>query len=119
MSTCWKSIYLGRSSHRSTGRGAILANGSWDYLVCLHRSGGGNTFEVWRNFLTQRLPRVKVPLTAGMPDTILDVQEALDVVYDTGPYRRVMDYRLEPEPPLSEENRTWADDLLHGIGLRP
>ncbi len=99
-------------------RQTFLANGPWDYLVSLHRAGQGNTFEIWRNLLTNRLPRIKVPLADNHPDAILDLQEALDAVYDAAPYRHVIDYHQEPDPPLSEENRKWVDSLLRERGFR-
>ena len=74
-------------------RTTVSSRGAWDYLACLHRVGRRNTFEIWRNSLRRRLPIVKIPLTADQPDATLDLQEALDITYDSGPYPRVLDYR--------------------------
>ena len=91
----------------------------WDYLVCLHRAGQGRSFEVWLRTVRERLPRVRVPLTEGEPDVILDLQATFDRCYDAGPYRRRVDYRGEPTPPLSSGDASWADALLRERGLRP
>jgi hypothetical protein len=95
------------------------AFGTWDYLVCLHRGGQRWDFEVWRNTVHARLPRVRVPLTNEHPDVLLDLQGAFDHAYDAGPYKRRVDYRKEPDPPLSDEDTAWADELLTKKGLRP
>ncbi len=97
---------------------AVNSNGPWDYLISLHRAGPGSAFEVWRNFLEERLPRVRVPLTGIYPDVICDLQEALASAYDAGPYRRILDYNLEPDPPMSEPYRQWSDRLLRKAGFR-
>jgi len=102
----------------SVPRHVALTKGPWDYLVCLHRAGQLNRFEIWRNSLQERLPNVKVPLTPEHADISLNLQEALNNVYDTGPYRRDMDYRSEPDPPLTDEQKTWADQLLREQGFR-
>jgi len=96
----------------------IQTRGEGDYVVCLHYGGSGEEFEFWLSTLRQRLPRIRIPLTDGLPDQILDLQRALDQAYDSGPHRRGTDYRLAPIPPLSETDADWADSLLRNAGLR-
>jgi hypothetical protein len=96
----------------------IQTRGEGDYVVCLHYGGSGEEFEFWLSTLRQRLPRIRIPLTDGLPDQILDLQHALDQAYDSGPHRRGTDYRLAPIPPLSETDADWADSLLRNAGLR-
>jgi hypothetical protein len=91
----------------------------WDYLLCLHRGGRGPSFELWPLGVRERLPRVRVPLAGDEPDLILDLQTAFDRVYDEGPYRRRVDYRAEPDPPLASDDAAWANQLLRQAGLRP
>jgi hypothetical protein len=88
---------------------------SWDYLVSLYRGGRG---ELWPVSVRSRLPRVRVPLTDGHPDVILNLQACFDRAYEAGPYRRRVDYRREPAPPLSPADADWADALLREKGLR-
>jgi len=92
--------------------------GRWDYLVCLHRGNQRWQYEVWQILVRQRLPRVRVPLVGDHPDVILDLQAAFDRVYDGGPYRRRVDYRQEPDPPLAPDDAAWADALLCEKSLR-
>jgi hypothetical protein len=95
-----------------------LDNVPLDYLVCLHRGGTGPRYEVWPATVRQRLPRISVPLEAGIPDVVLDVQAVLERAYEDGAYSRVIDYRVEPVPPLTAENSDWVDTLLKTKGLR-
>jgi hypothetical protein len=90
----------------------------WEYLACLHDSRQRHTSRYWTIPLQQRLPRVRVPLTADVPPVVLDLQQTLDRAYDAGPYARRIDYRVEPPVPLCPEDAAWADALLHEKGLR-
>lgn len=90
----------------------------WDYMVCLHRGGEKAEYEYWPISLRDRLPRVRVPLTEGYPDVILDLQACFERAYDSGPYHRRVDYRVEPMPPFTESDAAWADALLRAKGIR-
>jgi hypothetical protein len=94
-------------------RGAILADGDWDYLVVLHKAGwGGARGDVWRVCLEQRLPRVAVPLLPGDGAVVLDLQEALERVYAEGRFDRKVDYTQPPPVPLSEEKLAWVQQIV-------
>ena len=69
-------------------------------------------------FIRGRLPKIDVPLEDDVPDLTLDLQAVLDRAYDDGAYRRKTDYSLSPVPPLTGEDREWADTLLRERGLR-
>jgi len=99
-------------------REALLERGRWDYLVCLHRGGQRNRYEVWPILLRQRLPRIHVPLLGGDPEVVLDLQAVFTRCYDEGAYARRLDYRREPPTPLAGEDAEWADALLREKGLR-
>lgn len=92
--------------------------GSWDYLICLHRGGEGARYEVWARPLREHLPRIHVPLAEGDDDLAVDMQAILTRCYDEGAYNRRLDYRAEPQPPLSPDDATWAHGLLCEHGLR-
>ena len=61
---------------------------------------------------------VSLLLSPDLPDFELDLQAAFEQAYDTGPYRRRMDYRQEPPFPFEEETAAWADALLKEKGYR-
>src|SRR5690242_16892548 len=66
----------------------------------------------------RRRPREIAPRTArGDTPCRRPFQEWM--VYDRGPYRRVIDYREPPPPPpLSEAEAVWVDAFLREQGLR-
>ena len=37
--------------------------------------------------------------------------------YDTGRYAQAIDYRRDPDPPLTPDQQAWADTLLTAKGL--
>jgi hypothetical protein len=96
----------------------LVEQGSWDYLVSLHRGAPQERFEAWPILLRQRLPCVRVPLADSDPDVVLDLQAVFDYCYDEGPYARRVDYRREPSIRLRSEDAEWVDGLLRERGLR-
>ncbi|MCS6920028.1 MAG: DUF4058 family protein, partial [Fimbriimonadales bacterium] len=97
---------------------AILQDGVWDYLVALHRAGwGGVRGDVWRVELTQRLPRVSVPLLAGDGAVVVDLQAALNRVYAEGRFDRKVDYTQPPPAPLPEEKLAWVRQIVQAAGI--
>ena len=99
-------------------RERLLRQGRWDYLVSLHRGGQGKRYEVWAITVRQRLPRIRVPLTDGDPDVVLDLQAVFERCYDAGAYARRLDYRRDPPTPLEGDDVTWATVLLRERGVR-
>jgi hypothetical protein len=89
---------------------------AWDYLIALHRAGESRyAGEVWFVRLSERLPRVRVPLLPEDPEVVIDLQDAVDTVYAQGRYHELLDYTAEP--PLSDELRAWVRECLHAQGI--
>lgn len=84
----------------------------WDYLICLHRGGDWDRYEVWHPTVRDRLPRLRVPLADGDPDLTLDLQAIFSRCYDEGGYARRIDYRRAPHTPLADSDAAWARELL-------
>jgi hypothetical protein len=94
-------------------RAELDAAGPWNYCICLWRANDPARFPFWLNRLPDPLPEVRVPLTENWEqDTFLALQVAVDRAYRDGGYSRLLDYRTEPDPPLSESDATWAKELL-------
>jgi hypothetical protein len=93
-----------------------------DYLILINRALGrkqmATDYELYPVDLTESLPCIPIPLGYGDPDVPLDLQFVINRVYDSGPYRRMIDYTQPPDPPLSEEKAAWADELLRQAALR-
>ncbi len=101
--------------------GVLGRDTRWHYLICLYRAGQSlaeQDGDVWPILLSQRLPRIAVPLDEGVPDIILDMQAVFDRNYEEGAYARQVNYTQDPVPPLTPEEALWANALLKERGLR-
>ena len=97
---------------------AVLSgSSSADYFVNVIR-GGDPDYEFYPVSLRSRLPRTRIPVRAGEPDVLLDLQSALDRVYEAGAYQFRIDYMGVPIPPLNADEARWAGELLTRCGLR-
>lgn len=69
--------------------------------------------DVWPLGLRERLPTLPVPLRSPDPDVPLDLQAALDTVYDEADYSLTLNYDEPPaDPPLSEGDATWVQEQV-------
>lgn len=89
-----------------------------DYFVHVSRADKRPKGFVWPILLPQRLPVVTIPLKVEDPEVTLDLQRALDTVYDRCAYERIVDYSRPPEIPLPQPYNDWADQLLKSKNLR-
>ena len=84
------------------------------YHTQVHRGWRAGEAEIYRMPLQRRLPPLRIPLRQTDPDARLDLQALIDQAYRMGRYDDI-DYRQEPEPPLTAEDGAWANELLtHG-----
>jgi len=87
----------------------------YDYLVALSQAHRRHKAYCWPIRLEERLPTIRVPLTAEVDDIALDLQSVLDLVYDRGAYARLIDYQQLPTPRLSPSEQRWADTLIGNL----
>ena len=85
-----------------------------DYFVFLTRAERSDLTETWPISVREPLPVVPVPLLPGDDDVPLDLAHALRTIYDEARYDLSIDYGEPPVPPLSEDDATWARELLEG-----
>ena len=88
----------------------VAALRPYDYLVCVNRWQRRNRFELYASRLRQHLPRIRLPLAEPDPDVPLDLQEALERVYEGGDYMLRFRYDEPCEPPLADADQQWAYD---------
>jgi Protein of unknown function (DUF4058) len=84
----------------------------FDSLCCVSRWPFRNRFELYPRSLRQRLPRLRIPLADDDPDATLDVQAALEQVYEEGRYARRVRYHEKCQPRLKPEDQAWADERI-------
>lgn len=83
-----------------------------EYQLYLSRAANPRRGYVLPIFLRHRLPAIGIPLRHDHPDARVDLQSALDHVYDLCGYDMDFDYTRAPAEPLSEETAHWAKQLL-------
>jgi hypothetical protein len=88
------------------------------YYVYLSRGNRRSVIDVWPIKPAQLLPVIPVPLLNGDPDVPLDLQQAFSAVYDASRYDRLLNYRQDPEVPLTATEMAWLDKLLKEKGYR-
>lgn len=82
------------------------------YYVFLSRAERRPLTDVWPIRLRGPLPAVPVPLLQGDADVTLDLQAALDAVYDGLGLDLAVDYAQPPDQPLATADAEWARTLL-------
>lgn len=82
------------------------------YYVFVSRTEARPMIEVWPIALPDRLPKFPVPLLAGDADVSLDLQSAIDAIYDYGGLDLALDYSRPLSPSLSDEESVWATERL-------
>jgi hypothetical protein len=82
------------------------------YAVCVRRGWKPLEIEYYRLRLRERLPAFLIPLRQTDHDIPLDLQSMIDQCWEEGRYGDDIDYREEPDPPLTGDDTEWADSLL-------
>ena len=59
-----------------------------------------------------------MPLAKGDEGIAVNLNEVINAVYVDGGFDLDIDYQTDPEPPLSDGDRVWLDQLLREQGLR-
>ena len=93
--------------------------GAFDYHVCVTAAGAPGQFFIAPFRLADRLPTIAVPLDGLASPVSIDLQPLLDRAYDSGRYAESDYLEQQPEPPLTPDQRTWAEGVLHPKGLIP
>src|SRR5436305_14849135 len=58
------------------------------------------------------LPMIKIPLEEDDADVDLNLQAAFTAVYDRAGYDYTLSYAAPVEPPVSEEDAKWLQEVL-------
>jgi hypothetical protein len=85
------------------------------YQIVVKRGWQPDRVEFYRASLRERLPTIKVPLLAEIPDVLLELQPLIEKCYRNGRYEDI-NYKEPPDPPLDGSDVAWAQDLLTQAG---
>lgn len=88
------------------------------YFVFISRDERRKEVEVWPIALEQPLPSVPIPLLADDPPVLLELQQALAIVYDIFSYDELLDYAQAPPGPLTPAQAAWIEEQLRRSGRR-
>jgi hypothetical protein len=88
------------------------------YFVFLSRAGRRSEVEVWPIALEQPLPPIPIPLLPEDAPVLLDLQQALGVVYDILGYDELIDYTQPPPGPFTPTETAWVEEQLLRAGRR-
>lgn len=105
----WLEIDLLRGGKRPF---SLYASPMPDYYALMKRTKGSDHY-LWRMPLRQRLLTIGVPLTDGFADVALDLQAAVERVYENGRYALDLDYsQPTPPPQLSQADEAWVREQI-------
>ena len=80
-------------------------------MVALTKGQAQQT-DIWSVSLPSRLPIIPIPLAEENEYVLLDIQVALDQIFEEAAYGLSIDYSVAPPPPkLSSENQEWLKTL--------
>ncbi|APW62301.1 DUF4058 family protein [Paludisphaera borealis] len=82
-----------------------------DYSVLVSRAERRPVVDFWPIDVRDRLPVVPIPLRSPDGDAQVDLQAALDQVYDDAGYVHFI-YQGNPNPALAPEDAEWAESFL-------
>jgi Protein of unknown function (DUF4058) len=88
----------------------------FDYLICMNRWPARKRFEIYPCLLRDPLPVIDIPLADPDPDVPLEIEAALEQVYDEGNYMLRVRYDQPCVPSLSSEDQEWAPE--HWLAYR-
>lgn len=82
-----------------------------DYYVMVSRAEERPRAGVWPIRLRERLPTIPIPVRTPDPDATVDLQVALNRLYDVAGYHYYI-YAGNPQPPLHPDDAAWARQFL-------
>jgi hypothetical protein len=83
-----------------------------DYCAFVCRAGQRPEAEVFEWSIRSRLPRLPIPLVVDDPDAIVDLQPAMNAVYDRSGYDYALDYSVPLSVPLRPADEDWVKQLF-------
>jgi hypothetical protein len=107
----------GRHTTLVPEKGLREAAHRFDYHVCIYFAAQPEQFRIAAFGLTERLPRIAIPLLPNDQPLIVDLQPILNRCYEQGLYSRRVRYGQPCEPPLTPDQQAWAESILREKGL--
>ncbi len=90
-----------------------------DYRILVHRRHQRPWADLYVFSVRDPIPVFPLPLQQDEDEPLIDLNPILHQLYDLAGYDLRIDYRRDPDPPLTNADAAWADALLHTSGHRP
>ncbi|MEZ6060470.1 MAG: DUF4058 family protein [Planctomycetaceae bacterium] len=81
------------------------------YLAAVTRAAP-TRYELYGFALTDRLPRIAVPLADGDPDVVLDLPKVFQRCWETGPYPEFLNYDQSVPGDLSDDEKEFCGGVV-------
>ncbi len=88
------------------------------YRISVVRADRPSVAEMYRVWLREPLPTIRIPLRREDADVPLNLQTLIDTAYVNGRYADDLDYSKPPRPKLTEPDAEWAERVLEEQRLR-
>ena len=88
-----------------------------DYRILISRENRRPTAQLYAFNVQDCIPVFALPLKLGDTEPLVELKPILDGVYDRAGFDLRIDYTQSIQPPLLEEDATWANALLRHKGL--
>jgi len=89
-----------------------------DYRLLISRGDRRPKADLYAFGVRDPIPAFALPLRLGDKEPQVQLGDILYAQYERAAYDLSLDYRTEPVPPLSGDDRGWAHELLLSAGLR-
>ena len=94
------------------GTRTFYAHYKTHYQMSLLRAGTHKA-AIWAADVKEELPVLPIPLISPDPDAVLDLNKALEIIWERSLYDLSVDYQTEPPPPaFSEQDKAWIKQIV-------
>jgi hypothetical protein len=83
-----------------------------DYCILVYRSSREKQAEVSGFSYREPIPSMRIPLTSGEAEPVLDLNSVLHSLIERAYYYESIDYLQPPQPPLRKDDEPWADSIV-------
>lgn len=85
---------------------------STDYGILISRGHQRPKAQLYGFSVRQPIPKFPLPLLPRESEPVIDLNTILHQLYTRARFDLRLDYTAEPYPPLSEDDRSWANDII-------
>jgi hypothetical protein len=86
-----------------------------DYRIMVSRGSTRPRAQLYPFNLRQPIPAFHLPLLPGDKEPLVELNEILHDLYGRARYDLSLNYHQPPHPPLPEEDRAWARELIESV----